>query len=87
MGIFDFLKPRQNTAAQAKKRLQVLIATTRADGGRDYLPALRQDILAALQKHVPGFNPEAMNVELHKDGEEDVLDISVALPEEHASDA
>ena len=83
MGIFDFLKPKSTSAADAKKRLQVLISATRAEGGRDYLPALRQDILAVLQKHVPGFNPEAVNVELHKDGEEDVLDITVSLPEKN----
>ena len=81
MGIFDFLKPKSNSASEAKKRLQVLIPTTRAAEGRVYLPALRQDILAVPQRHVPGFNPEAVNVELHKDGEEDVLDITVSLPE------
>ena len=57
MGIFDFLKPRQNSANTAKQRLQVLISATRAEDSRNYLPALRQDILAVLQKHVPGFNP------------------------------
>jgi cell division topological specificity factor len=87
MGIFDFLKPRQNSANTAKQRLQVLISATRAEDSRNYLPALRQDILAVLQKHVPGFNPEAVNVELHKDGEEDVLDITVSLPESAAKPA
>ncbi|MFA5683720.1 MAG: cell division topological specificity factor MinE [Lysobacteraceae bacterium] len=81
MGIFDFLKPRQNSAAQAKKRLQVLIATERMRDGHDYLPDLRRDILAVLHKHVPGFSPEAVNVEIHKDGDQDVLDITVSLPE------
>ncbi|MEZ5545590.1 MAG: cell division topological specificity factor MinE [Lysobacteraceae bacterium] len=81
MGIFDFLKPKSNSAAEAKKRLmQVLIATRPGEkGAPDFLPMLRQDILAVLQKHVPGFDPEGVSVELHKDGEQDVLDITVSL--------
>ncbi len=83
MGIFDFLKPKSNSAAEAKKRLmQVLIATPPGSkGAPEYLPALRQDIIKAISNHVPGFDPELVNVELHKDGEQDVLDITVSLPD------
>ncbi len=83
MGIFDFLKPKQNTASIAKNRLQILVAQNGPRGGsRDYLSALRQDIIIAISKHVSGFNPEDLNVEVHKDGDQDVLDITVSLPDD-----
>lgn len=82
MGLFDFLKPKQNSANVAKNRLQILIAQDGFRGGRDYLPDLRRDIIAAIAKHVPGFDPEAVNVEVHKDGTQDILDITVSLPDD-----
>lgn len=69
------------SAATARNRLQIIIAQQRTQGGRDYLPDLRRDIIAAISKYVPGFDPEAVAVELHKDGNQDVLDITVSLPE------
>ncbi|MFT4178994.1 MAG: cell division topological specificity factor MinE [Thermomonas sp.] len=84
MGIFDIFKAKKDTAQTAKNRLVALIAVDRVAGGPDYLPELRRDLIALLAKHVPGFNPDAVNVELHKDGDQDVLDISVALPEARA---
>jgi cell division topological specificity factor len=81
MGIFDFLKAKKNTAETAKSRLQIIIAQERSQGGRDYLPDLRRDIIAAISKYVPGFDPEAVTVDVHRDGTQDVLDITVSLPE------
>jgi cell division topological specificity factor len=39
MSIFDFLKPKKNTASVAKDRLRIIIAQERtAHGGPDYMP-------------------------------------------------
>ena len=82
MSIFDFLKPKKNTAQQAKQRLQIIIAQERtAQGGPDYLPLLRRELLEVIRKYV-NVDADAVNVKMEKSGDHDVLDISVALPEE-----
>ena len=81
MGLFDFLRTKKNTAETAKNRLQIIIAQERSSrGGPDYLPLLRRDLLEVIKKYV-NVDAEAVKVDLIKDGEHDVLDISVALPE------
>ena len=84
MSIFDFLKPKKNTAQTAKNRLQIIIAQERSSqGAPDYLPLLRREILEVIRKYV-AVDVDAVKVDVVKDGEHDVLDISVALPEGRA---
>jgi cell division topological specificity factor len=81
MGLFDFLKAKNNTAETAKSRLQIIIAQERTSrGAPDYLPLLRRELLEVIKKYV-NVDVDAVKVELMKDGDHDVLDISVALPE------
>ncbi|WP_240099637.1 cell division topological specificity factor MinE [Thermomonas flagellata] len=81
MPIFDFLRPKKNTAQTAKNRLQIIIAQERSSAGApDYLPLLRREILEVIRKYV-AVDAEAVKVDVVKDGEHDVLDISVALPD------
>ena len=84
MSIFDFLKPKKNTAQTAKNRLQIIIAQERSSAGApDYLPLMRREILEVIRKYV-AVDVDAVKVDVVKDGEHDVLDISVALPEGRA---
>lgn len=79
--MFDFLKAKKNTASIAKDRLRIIIAQERsAVGGPDYLPLLRRELLEVIRKYV-SVDADAVKVDVVKDGEHDVLDISVALPE------
>ena len=81
MSIFDFLKPKKNTASVAKNRLQIIIAQERSSAGApDYLPLMRREILEVIRKYV-NVDVDAVKVDVVKDGEHDVLDISVSLPE------
>ena len=53
MSIFDFLKPKKNTASVAKDRLRIIIAQERKhDGQPDYLPLLRRELLEVIRKYV-----------------------------------
>lgn len=82
MSIFDFLKPKKNTASVAKDRLRIIIAQERKnDSQPDFLPLLRRELLEVIRKYV-NVDVDAVKVDVVKDGEHDVLDISVALPEE-----
>ena len=81
MGMFDFLRAKKTTAETAKNRLQIIIAQERTSrGGPDYLPLLQRELLEVIRKYV-NVDVEAVKVDLIKDGDHDVLDISVALPE------
>ncbi|MDQ3617803.1 MAG: cell division topological specificity factor MinE [Pseudomonadota bacterium] len=81
MGLFDFLQVKKKTAVDAKSRLQIIIAQERSTrGGPDYLPMLQRELLEVIRKYV-SVDVEAVNVRLEKGEEHDVLDISVALPD------
>ena len=81
MSLFDFLKPKKNTASVAKERLRIIVAQERSSrGAPDYLPLLQRELLEVIRKYV-SIDVDAVKVDLVKDGEHDVLDISVALPE------
>ena len=81
MGLFDFLKAKKNTAETAKNRLQIIIAQERSSrGAPDYLPLLRRELLEVIKKYV-NVDVDAVKVDVIKDGDHDVLAISVALPE------
>ena len=85
--MFDFLRVKKNTASIAKDRLRIIIAQERSSrGGPDYLPMLRRELLEVIRKYV-SVDVDAVKVDLVRDGEHDVLDISVALPEKAEVDA
>lgn len=82
MGILDFLKTKKNTASIAKERLRIIVAQERSSrGAPDYLPLLQRELLEVIRKYV-SVDGEAVKVDLVKDGDHDVLDISVALPDD-----
>jgi cell division topological specificity factor len=86
MGLLDFLTTRnRNTASTAKDRLRILIQQERSlRGAPDYLPLLQRELLEVIRKYV-NVDAEAVKVDLIKDGDNEVLDISVALPEKGAA--
>ena len=85
--MFDFLRAKKTTAETAKNRLQIIIAQERTSrGGPDYLPLLQRELLEVIRKYV-NIDADAVRVDLVKDGEHDVLDISVSLPDRGAAPA
>ena len=88
MGIFDFLRQRnKNTANLARDRLRIIVAQERSlRGAPDYLPMLQRELLEVIRKYV-SVDVDAVRVDLVKDGEHDVLDISVSLPDKHIAAA
>ncbi len=85
MGLFDFLRARQkNTASVARERLRIIVAQERgARGAPDYLPLLRRELLEVIRKYV-NVDAEAVDIHVEKDGDHDVLELSVALPDRAA---
>lgn len=88
MGLFDFLRSRpKNTASVATERLRIIVAQERAASGRpDYLPLLRRELLEVIRKYV-NIDPDAIEIHVERDGDQEVLELSVALPEKQTNDA
>ncbi len=81
MGLFDFLLVKKHTASLARDRLRIIVAHERASrGGPDYLPMLQRELLEVIRKYV-NVDAGSVKVDLIGDGDNKVLDISVALPE------
>lgn len=79
MSLFDFLRQKKNTASIAKERLRIIVSQERsARGGPDYLPMLRRELLEVIRKYV-SVDLDAVKVDLVRDGDQEVLDISVSL--------
>ncbi|MFZ6847697.1 cell division topological specificity factor MinE [Undibacterium sp. RuRC25W] len=82
MALLSFLfnnKPK--TANMAKERLQIIIARERTGrDGYDFLPALREELIAVISKYTK-VNAEDIKVSLDKQGNLEVLDVNVVLPD------
>ncbi|MBV8603689.1 MAG: cell division topological specificity factor MinE [Pelomonas sp.] len=82
MGFLSFfIGEKKSTASVAKERLQLILAHERSGrGGPDYLPQLQKELLAVISKYV-SINPEDVSVNTQREGDMDVLDIKIELPE------
>ena len=82
MALLSFLFPAKNkTASTAKERLQIIIAHERNDrSGPDFLPALRQELIAVISKYTK-VNAEDIKISLDRQGNLEVLDVNVVLPD------
>ncbi len=83
MGILDFFKSRpKNTANVAKERLRIIVAQERAQrGSPDYLPLLRRELLEVIKKYV-NVDPDAVLINVEREGDQEVLELSVTLPDQ-----
>lgn len=78
-------KQRPTTAAQAKERLQVIVARERSQrSGPDYLPSMQEELLNVIRKYVP-VDRDSVVIHLDRDGDYEVLELNVILPEDPPS--
>ena len=82
MALLSFLfNTKPKSASAAKERLQIIIASERnGRGGYDFLPALREELIAVIAKYTK-VNPADIKVSLDKQGNLEVLDVNVILPD------
>jgi cell division topological specificity factor len=82
MGLLSvFFDNKPKTAATARERLQIIIAHERnIDSGPDFMPALRQELIAVISKYTQ-VSPADINISLDKKGHLEVLDVNVVLPD------
>ena len=73
---------KPTTAAMAKERLQLIIAHERngLSGKKDFLPEMQKELIAVISKYV-AINPDDIKVSLEKQGNYEVLEVNIVLPE------
>ena len=82
MSWLDFFRARKPdaTAAQAKERLQIVLAHERIGRTReDFLPKLQQELVAVVARYV-AIDPGKVNVNLDRGGDMSTLAIEIELP-------
>lgn len=73
---------KNHSAEIAKNRLHIIIAQQKAEkNGTDYLPTLRQEILAVIAKYTKA-DIEKVNIEFHRKENSAVLELNVTLPDQ-----
>lgn len=79
--LIDYLRgSKPKSASVAKERLQLILAHENPGrrGGPDYLPALRQELLAVIAKYVD-IDPEQVKMHVDKQGGYDLLELNIVL--------
>lgn len=84
MGWLDVFRSseKKGSAKLAKERLQVVVAHRRgnSDNQPAYFPQLQEDLLAVLRKYVQ-VGDDAVQMEIERDGDLEVLELNITLPE------
>jgi cell division topological specificity factor len=82
MALLSFLfNTKPKSASAAKERLQVIIARERNGlDGPDFLPALHKELIAVISKYAK-VNAEDIKISLDRQGNLEVLDVNVVLPD------
>ena len=80
MNLFNWFRPRENTAPVARERLQILLAHERAmGGGTDLMATLKEEILAVIARHFP-LEREKVQVKLDRGDAFSTLEIDIEVP-------
>lgn len=83
--LLAFFRRRPATASLAKERLRIIVAQERSQrDGPDYLPLLRGELLDVIRKYVQ-VDADRIEINLESQGDHDVLELSVALPQRNAA--
>jgi len=82
MGLLALFRKAPSSANVAKERLRIIVAQERSTrGAPDYLPTLRRELLEVIRRYV-NVDPSAVQINLGRDDGHEVLELSVALPED-----
>jgi cell division topological specificity factor len=76
--LFDRVSGRKRSAKSAKERLQLVLIHDRTDLSAQELADLKDDILAAISRHVD-IDPEAVQIGVEREGREQRLVADIPL--------
>lgn len=83
MRFLDYFRSNKKTSANmAKDRLQIIVASERLTrNGPDYLPIMKEEILLVVRKYIK-VQEGAVKIQMDKEGDCEVLELNITLPEE-----
>ena len=86
MRFLDYFRSNRKTSANvAKDRLQIIVARERLTrNGPDYLPMMKEELLLVVRKYIQ-VEDGAVKVQLDKEGDCEVLELNITLPENVAA--
>lgn len=86
MRFLDYFRSNRKTSANvAKDRLQIIVARERLTrNGPDYLPIMQEEILLVVRKYIK-VEDGAVKVQMDKEGDCEVLELNITLPEDVAA--
>jgi cell division topological specificity factor len=86
MRLLDYFRSsRRSTAEVAKERLQIIVSHERMNrNAPSYLPSLKQELLEVVRKYVQ-VDQDQIKVQLEKEGDCEVLELNITLPEPAAN--
>lgn len=86
MRFLDYFRNNRKTSANvAKDRLQIIVARERMTrNGPDYLPLMKEEILLVVRKYIP-VEDGAVKVQMDKEGNCEVLELNITLPEDEVA--
>ncbi|MDG6773061.1 cell division topological specificity factor MinE [Thiomicrorhabdus sp. ZW0627] len=85
MALLDYLigQRKKKSANVAKDRLQILLAHERSERNTpDYLPKMREEILAVISKYVD-IDQDKLQISVDEADGFEVLELNLVLPENH----
>ncbi|MFZ1181320.1 MAG: cell division topological specificity factor MinE [Herbaspirillum sp.] len=84
MALLSFLfPPKAKSAVAAKERLQIIIARERGGHrgqGHDFLPALHKELIEVISRYTR-VDADDIKISLDRQGNLEVLDVNVVLPD------
>lgn len=82
MRFLDYFRSNKKTSATtAKDRLQIIVASERMTrNGPDYLPLMKEELLLVVRKYIQ-VEDGAVKVQMDKEGDYEVLELNITLPE------
>lgn len=85
MSFLDYFRSqKKRSASVAKERLQIIVARERTQrSGPDYLPELQNELLAVIRRYVQ-VDDDAVRMQIDREGDCEVLELNVTLPEDSA---
>lgn len=86
MRFLDYFRSNRKTSANvAKDRLQIIVARERLTrNGPDYLPMMKEELLLVVRKYIQ-VEDGAVKVQLDKEGDCEVLELNITLPDNVAA--
>lgn len=88
MSFLDYFRSRRNeTASVAKERLKIIVAHERTQHDEpNFMPKLKQELIDVISKYIK-IDKDKINVQLDREDDCSVLELSITMPENETAEA